>query len=381
LVGACADEPPPQHPKKTHKHKKKHVDPDEVAVSDDSGDTKPSDDEDHEPKKPAKKPVKHRSKHKHAEPEKPTKPEEPAEAEIEMDEAPVAAPQTAATATDEPNEAAAAVAAPMPAPAPVPATSPLALDDRALVVRTGGLEVHGGLRTGVLTLPGLMPGTTTSSTSEGLALGAAYGIADKAEIGGDYVLSLSPGSVKGPLTFHGAYLAFARGKLDIAVAGALAVDFLELKDPTNGMTTTRTSYGLQLGGWVRYRVGPTVALFTGLPALPASTASLSKLSFALPPLPYQLAIGLSSGSAIALDLPVGVGVQVAPAIYAFAMTDLAHVKFANTANALLFADFIPVTVGGFYSLPKLDLGATFADDLKQGTDYLSFELLARYAIQ
>jgi len=465
LFGACGEEPAPRHPTKTHKHKKKHVDADDVVVKDDSGDdsrphhgrevaaddrgnredTKKSDDEDTEKSErtakkkkkkhedddedaskseraatkkkhgdddedvsksdgadaktddaPAKKPVheptakralKKTVKRKHAAASKPVAAaSKPAAAEpkgdagageIEMDEDPLAGgtgetavAATAGTTTDTSDEAeaSAAVAAPMPAPAPT--TSPLALNDRSLVTRHGELEVHGGLPTLVLTLPGAMPGMTTSTTSEGLAIGATYGIGEHVEIGGDYAVSLSPGSVSGPLTLHGAYLALARPKLDVAIAGAFVVD----------PTTPTTSYGLQLGGWVRYRATPKVAVFTGLPALPSSPVSLSKLSLALPPLPYQLAIGLTSGSAIAFDLPAGVGYQLAPNVYTFAMLNLAHLRLSNTQTALLFADFIPVTVGGFYSRDRLDLGATFADDLKQGTDYLSFELVARYAL-
>ena len=341
-------------------------------------------------KKPARRPSKRKrvAAHKAAKPAPPsTEPpaDEPAsepanDNEIEMDEDPLAnGPAQAAADAGGDGDEQAEVAASVPAPAST--TAPLAINDRGLVGRRGGLEVHGGLPTLVLTLPGVMPGTTTSSTSEGLAFGATYGIGEKAEIGGDYALSLSPGSIQGPLTLHGAYLAYAHGKLDIAVAAAVAVDFLDAVDPTTMKTTTTSAFALELGGWVRYRATPKVSLFTGLPALPSSTVSLSKLSFALPPLPYQLAVGLSSGSAIALDLPGGVGFQAAPNVYAFAMLNLAHLRISNTQTALLFKDFIPVTVGGFYSRDKLDLGATLGDDLKQGTDYLRFELIARYAIQ
>jgi hypothetical protein len=372
--------PDDDKPKKPHHKAAKKSDDAEPKKADDADATK---DDDDAHAKIAKRAPKKPTKRKHApEPKAPApEPKADAGAEIEIDDAPPAsgAGQAAAepaAATDEPT---AAVAAPMPAPAP--AASPLAINDRPLVTRPGALEVHGGLRTAVLTLPGVMPGTSTSTTSEGLALGATYGVTDKVEIGADYVLSLHPGAIKGPLTFHGAYLALASGKLDVAVAGALAVDFQDSTDPTTGKTTTTTSYGLQVGGWVRYRVAPKLALFTGLPALPASPASLSKLSFALPPLPYQLAIGLNNAGTIALDLPAGVGFQVTPAIYAFGMTNLAHLKISNSANAFLFKDFIPVTVGAFYALDKLDLGATLADDLKQGAGYLSFELMARYALQ
>lgn len=115
--------------------------------------------------------------------------------------------------------------------------------------------------------------------------------------------------------------------------------------------------------------------------MPSTTASLSKLAFALPPLPYQLAIGLNGGGTVALDLPIGIGYQAKPKIYALAMLDLAHIRISNTANAFLFKDFIPISLGGFYSLDKIDVGALFSDDLKRGSDYLRFEIVARYMLK
>jgi hypothetical protein len=356
------DEPKP-------KHSKRH-DSDEAKQDEAKPDEAKHDEAKQDEDAPKPKPRPHRtSKHKRVVAQRAANDKAPDDTAVNANEIEMGDDDGSAEPSSPDADAGNAVAAAAPAPAIV--TSPLAINDRTLIVRHGALDVHGGLRTLVLTLPTATPGMTTTNTAEALALGATYGIGDKVEIGADYTASLSPAALKGPLTVHGAYLALVGPKLDVAVAAALAVDFL---DPTT------TAYGLQFGGWVRYRVAPKLALFTGLPALPSETVSLSKQAFALPPLPYQLAVGLSSGSAIALDLPVGVGYQVTPAVYTFAMTDLAHVRISNTQTALLFADFIPLTVGGFYSRDKLDLGATLADDLKQGAGYLSFQLVARYAI-
>ena len=142
----------------------------------------------------------------------------------------------------------------------------------------------------------------------------------------------------------------------------------------------------ELGGWIRYHVAPKVSIFTGLPALP-DTAALSagafatKLGFPLPPLSYQVAVGLNNKGAIAVELPVGLGIQAAPDVYVFAELNLANIKISNTENAIIFDKFIPVGLGGFYSLPKFDLGAVFTDDLKQGADYLQFLVLGRYYVK
>jgi hypothetical protein len=117
-----------------------------------------------------------------------------------------------------------------------------------------------------------------------------------------------------------------------------------------------------------------------LPGTPNATAGVSKLAFPLPVLPYQLQIGLSSGAPIALALPIGLGYQASPKLYTFASLNLANIRIANTSNAFLFKDFIPIALGGFYQFDTLSVGASFADDLKQGFGYLRFELIVRYLL-
>ncbi len=268
---------------------------------------------------------------------------------------------------------------PEPTTAPAPVTTRPPINDRSITMPKGKGEVHGGLPINRLSLPDGMGGGT-SSVSEGLSFGASYGVNDKLEIGGDYALSLHPGSVKGPLTVHGVYQVVHGAQLDIAIGGALVVHPIESTD-LNTMETTTTAYAaLDLGAWARYRLAPKVSLFTGVPGLPHRTVPLSRLSFALPPQPYQLVIGLNNKGAIAFALPVGIGIQATPQVYAFAAVTLLQLNLANTQNAFLIRDFVPIALGGFYALPKLDVGATFATDgnRKQGASFLSFELEARY---
>jgi len=253
-----------------------------------------------------------------------------------------------------------------------------ALQDRSLTTPSGQIDLHAGLPIGVLSVTDAA-GMSTSSTSTGLALGVAYGVNAKAEVGLDYTLGISPGALKGPITLHGAY-TFKAGKLDVAGAAALAIDFADVTNPMTMTTTSSTFASLQIGAWARYHATPTVTLFSGLPALPNATSSVTKLAFPLPVLPYQLQVGLSGGAPIALTLPVGLGYQASAKLYTFASLDLANIRIANTSNAFLFKDFIPLAIGGFYQLDTLSVGATFADDLKQGFGYLRFELVARYLL-
>jgi hypothetical protein len=180
--------------------------------------------------------------------------------------------------------------------------------------------------------------------------------------------------------FHGAYRVAESDKADIAIAAGVAIDFVQVTDPGTMMTTTQTAVGLQIGAWARYHVHSKLSLFTGLPALPSSAGNLSDIA-ALPPLPYQLSIGLTRGGSIGLEVPIGLAFQATPRLYTFATLDLAHLGMSNTDSAFLFADFAPVALGGFYALNKIDIGAMLADDLLQGADYLRFDVVARYSLK
>jgi hypothetical protein len=260
-----------------------------------------------------------------------------------------------------------------------PGAWPMQISDRPLTLAKGKLGVHGGLRYSSLTIrpPG---GTPTTTNTTALALGATYGVGEKLEVGLDYALGVSPASAKGPFTLHGAYRAHVGEQLELAIASGVAVDFAQI---TNAMMQTETvsSYALVLGAWARYQVNKKASLFTGLPATPGVPVTLSKVAFPLPPLPYHATIGLSKDSAIAVDVPFGAGYQIKPNIYAFGALNLAHIRVRNTANAFLFKDIIPLTLGGFYTRKTMDIGVQFSDDLRNGTDNLRLDLLLRYGIK
>ncbi|MEO8844829.1 MAG: hypothetical protein ABI591_23785 [Kofleriaceae bacterium] len=311
-------------------------------------------------------------------PEEPPKKQRSIEEDVEIDDPLATTPPPRPVASTDEGDAAGDSATPdavAVAVAPPPGTQ---LQDRALTTPEGQIDLHAGLPINVLTLTD-PTGASTSSTSEGLALGVAYGVNAKAEVGLDYTLGLSPGAIEGPTTLHGAY-SLAHGKLDFAAAAAIAIDFYDTVDSTTMTTSTQTAASLQLGAWVRYHATPTISLFSGLPATPNTSASLSRLAFPLPVLSYQVQIGLSARSATAITLPIGLGYQASPKLYTFANVNLANIRIANTSNAFLFKDYIPVAIGGFYDFDTFSLGASFADDLKQGLGYLRFELTARYLL-
>jgi hypothetical protein len=319
------------------------------------------------PKKKKKKP-----KHKPDTTETDAGKDKAGDTEIEMD---APDPQAKPAAGESAPEPTASVTATTTAP-PTASTAGLSFDERPLTQPKDKLDLHGGLP--IVVVPFIdNSGNVTTQASEGLTIGATYGIDDKTEIGGDYTVLLNPSSLKGLFVVHTAYAVLHDAKMDLAIAGALEIQPVDTVGAT-GMTTTSTFLSLQVGAWFRYHLQPKLSLFSGLPALPHSGISLSHQGVALPPVGYQLGIGLNNSGPIGLELPIGVGYQASPSFYGFAATNLANIGIANVPNVLLFRDFIPLGIGGFYAMPKLDLGAVFADDLKQPGNYLSFSILARY---
>jgi hypothetical protein len=258
------------------------------------------------------------------------------------------------------------------------AVSMSAINDRPLTLAASKLEVHGGLRVNSITIPASMGTQARTQRSEGLALGVGYGVTDTLEVGADYTVLVNPGTVKGPITFHGAYRAYVTPKLEIAAAVGFALDFDPRVDPVTMKESTQTYAALELGAWARYRLGRKASLFSGIPATPSSSAPITNLAFPLPPEQYQLAIGLNGGPS-ALDFPIGIGYQLSSSFYTLFMTDLAHVGIKSSPNAFLFKDIIPFGLGGFYVFDKVDFGLVLSDDLKKDT--LRFDAVVRYPIK
>ncbi len=264
-------------------------------------------------------------------------------------------------------------AAPEPPPGtPPPTAAPAAaggdwaeINTRPLVLPTGKLDVHGNFSILSITVPDGTGGTSTD-TAEALAVGFTYGAMDKLEVGVDYFgIQLNPNaSAQGDFDLRAAYSVMHTDKLDVAVNGGLNINL-------NG--GSQTDLALELGATARYHVTPKVSVFTGLPALPPISG--------LPGF-YQMRIGLNNSGPITLDLPVGIGIQGTPQIYAYLATDIASFGLSNADNAFIFADAIPIGLGAMYSAnDKLDVGLQFSDDLKNAGDFYVISLVGRYYVK
>jgi hypothetical protein len=264
------------------------------------------------------------------------------------------------------------------AAAPTDGDFPLAINDRPLTLPTGKFEIHGGVPI-VTSSTTNAAGMSSSSTTESIAVGATYGVAPKIEVGADYAFRINPdASAKGFLDFHAGYLALHSGKLDVSFLAGLSMLFVDSVDAT-GMATTNTFASIQLGAAVRYQLAPKLSIFTGNPGTPNGIPGI--LSFVFPPVAYQLSFGINNSGPAYLALPVGVGLQATPNIYLFAATNIATIKIANASNSVIFSDAIPLAIGAFYSMPKLDLGVQFSDDLKNAGDLYILQFMGRYYLK
>jgi hypothetical protein len=193
---------------------------------------------------------------------------------------------------------------------------------------------------------------------------ARYGVTDKIDAGAGYSYSLKSFEIKGDLAVTAGYLALtgsAGGKLDLAARVNVGYNVLASKlDP------------IGLGADVRYKISDKMAVFSS----------------------NQLQIGIASKEVVTgpvtvkitdgkyLQLPVGFAFGVNDKLTVHASTNLAVIKIADSATGFIFADFIPLTVGGMYMVsPKISAGASvvFAD-LKADAGNLGAAVALRYSL-
>ena len=159
----------------------------------------------------------------------------------------------------------------------------------------------------------------------------------------------------GSLATFGGYSVLRDAKMAVVVGGDLTVDF------AGSATAT-----LHAGASFRYKLQPKFVAYTGNVVAPG-------------PYGRQLAIGLNNSAPIALDLPAGIAMQASPKLFGWVQTQLAHLKLANTDNAFIFADSIPLELGALYrAKPDIDIGGFFSLDVEHPGDSIAVGVQARY---
>lgn len=231
-----------------------------------------------------------------------------------------------------------------------------AIIDRALVVRKDGIAAHADLL--ILHTSVTIADMTVGGTSEAMTLGAGYGVTDTITAGAMYSFTLNEFEIKGPLTVYGATSLTDNGTLAVSAGADLGVNF-----------ASDNSLAIHAGLAVRYKVAPTVAIYTGNPYTPG-------------PAGQHLSISLDDGGPKTFSFPVGVAVQATPQLYAFAQTNLATILLSDPAGGdrvTFIGDSIPLSLGAFFNVNRnIDAGGSFQTDLRGIGDYYVITLGARY---
>lgn len=175
-------------------------------------------------------------------------------------------------------------------------------------------------------------------TTMGLGLLGSYGVSDKLEVGAGYAFSLKDFEAKGDLTLGGAF-NIMEGNLAVSAQAQTGYNLLaEGIDP------------LQAGARVRFRLNDKMAIFSPGNQL---YITLDPIEISIPPAPTV------EFSPMFLQLPVGFAYQASPQIYAWALTNAAIIEIQDADSGFLFADFIPLSLGAYFSPSNtMDLGAS-----------------------
>jgi hypothetical protein len=188
----------------------------------------------------------------------------------------------------------------------------------------------------------------------GLTLNAAYGVSDDLEVRGSYGFGLKDFEAKGSLNVGAGYKLLRGamgGKLEVIARADTGYNFF-----LEGLNA------LSLGAQAQYNISDKLAVVT-----PGG-----QLSIAL-----EEVAGLRP---VALKIPVGVGYQVTPELYAQLDTTIASIEISDSETTVIFSDTTPVSVTATYNAkPNLDAFVSIGTDLSnEPGDTLTFLVGANY---
>jgi hypothetical protein len=228
----------------------------------------------------------------------------------------------------------------------------------------GLIRADAGMSFFRVTYPPVPPSLTyTTVTSLGLSLGVGYGVSDVLEVGGRYSFAVQEFEAKGPFTLYGAYALTNTPKMKAAALGAFTYDLL---------AETGT---FSLGVLFQYYLNNKAAVYTqGQQYMSGGQPGQLRATLMSPEVG-----GMPGPKPIDLSLPVGLAYQLDQNIYAFFETSLATLNLSDSATALIFADIIPLAVGGFYSMDNhMEIGAVVAlPDVPNAGDAFAISVVAR----
>lgn len=247
------------------------------------------------------------------------------------------------------------------AAAPGIAGWPAAISDRPYTLNAGMLELHGAL-------PIYGAGGDTSAL---LGVGAAYGVSDQIQVGGDYAFQLAPNTDAAGIFAAHVKLRLTHNQQMSAALGAS----IFYSDSLSSSGVTLLSGGISF----RYRLNPQLSIYTD------TNAAAGAVNIAGPVMGQGVVAIVSgsngaSGETLAgFTIPAGIAYQASPQLYLYGATVFGAIILSpQTDSFFLFRDVIPIVAGGWYSVsPKLEIGASITDDLKDAGNNYFFEFGGR----
>jgi hypothetical protein len=262
--------------------------------------------------------------------------------------------------------------------------------DRPLTPAGGGLGVGADLLLTHSSFSASSGGVsvTQTSTTENLGLSAQYGVTDMIAVGGSYGFSLhNPNGfeIKGPLSLYASASLLHTDKLDVGASVGVVLDFNGVDLMTGG---SRTDATLDIGLGAHYKIAPMFEVFTGssragmftpVPGLILPTMGGPGM------LGDHVKIGLNSGAPKTLGIPLGVGLQAIPQLFAYVSTNIADISLSDPGmdkRVRSIADATPLSLGASFTVTK-NIGAVAGFniiDLQHASNLWALTLGARYSM-
>jgi hypothetical protein len=271
------------------------------------------------------------------------------------------------------------------------APGPIRMIDRPFSLKEGGIAAYGSID-----IAHFGSGMLDFSQYQ-MRIAGAYGISKDLSVGAEYGFPFAGDGTdkttgRGPFNLYGLFSLTQDDSLTVAVYAAFQANLAGAFDAMSGDPTTTKAF---LAGFdVRYNVTPDIAVFTGSPFGPAVPGTLAGLAIAGVPArgtQQHFSMSLEDNGAILFDVPVGVGVQATPDLFAYLDTTLASFAISNspykemsgkTKSAVFFGGDdleLPLHLGAFYAFDKnIDLGGAVLTNLDSVGDLYVVSLAARW---
>lgn len=275
--------------------------------------------------------------------------------------------------------------------APAVAAGPTRMIDRPFSLREGGMAAYGSIDI-VHAAAGMI-----EASQYQMRVAGAYGISKDLSVGAEYGFPFAGDGTdettgKGPFHLYGLYSLTQDDSLTVAVVAAFQANLAGAFDAMSGDPVTTKA--LSAGFDVRYKVTPDIAVFSGSPFGPAVPGTLASLQIAgLPSRGTQqhFSMSLEDKGPVLFDVPIGVGFQATPELFAYVDTILASIAISEspyrelsgqTKTTVFFGGDdlkYPLHLGAYYAMDKnIDIGGALLTNLDAAGDLYVVSLAARW---